>query len=53
MTLLAPTSRPIPTAWTERMNQKPNTEGEFRIHSLNAVCSMVWRKAGGRLHSSR
>ena len=39
-------------AWIEMMNQKANSDGESRIQPLTADCSIVCRKAGGRVISS-
>src|SRR5215475_6074474 len=41
ITTLAPTSKPMPTAWTERMNQNEKTELDSRIQILRPVSSIA------------
>lgn len=48
---LAPTSKPMPIAWNERINQYANTESDSRIHTLRPVCSITL-KTGRRLKIS-
>src|SRR5437763_1280076 len=46
MTTLAPTSKPMPRAWNERINQYANKEGESRIHVLIPRSSIVLKING-------